>query len=340
MLNGKPGKTDDVRRMYESFPFPYPAAILSDYYLQMFARLLPSQAFTGKRFLDAGCGTAALLAPLAQAYPSASFLGIDMTPASLAVARQAVDSQNLQNVALKRADILTFETAERFNYVMATGVIHHLEDPLRGVKNLRACTAPEGVMISWLYHSLGEFDRLCDRELLFALWGEKHDLAEGIGLMKELGFNIDFRRYGTSGVNVTPPASGWDGKAMWKSLNSDAYMHEIVNTYRFQEVAELFKAGGFDWVALDSVCSSLGSFYIDLAGAEDRAVGHGYLGGQELFETDRLRLLFQSLPMKRKLSALELKLKPCGFQILAGNGTSYQQFGARVRGNVVDLHQV
>jgi ubiquinone/menaquinone biosynthesis C-methylase UbiE len=59
----------------------------------------------GHTVLEAGCGVGAQTITLARNSPSALITSIDVSEASLAEARRAVQSAGLTNVALQQADI-------------------------------------------------------------------------------------------------------------------------------------------------------------------------------------------------------------------------------------------
>ena len=62
---------EDVRAMYDAYPYPSPVAgdgLINDV-ANMAAFLFPSSSFSGKRILDAGCGTGHRLLGFAKKFP-------------------------------------------------------------------------------------------------------------------------------------------------------------------------------------------------------------------------------------------------------------------------------
>lgn len=93
----------------------------------------------GERALDLGCGTGAYTAPIAQGSPG-SFVGVDVAPALLRVARERTGS----NVVLLAADAgeLPFPD-ETFDAVLGNAVLHHL--PMeQALRELRRVLKPGG----------------------------------------------------------------------------------------------------------------------------------------------------------------------------------------------------
>lgn len=99
----------------------------------------------GARVLEAGCGTGCQTARLAQANPQARFLSVDVSAASLDVARRAVAARGLSNVTLRQADMLRLaQGPERFDHVFVCFVLEHLPDPHGALCALRGLLKPGG----------------------------------------------------------------------------------------------------------------------------------------------------------------------------------------------------
>ena len=112
----KSGSTQNVRQMYEAYPYPSPMAgegLIRDV-ANMIAVLFPSAFLTGKTIRDVGCGTAHRLLGFATAFPECKFLGIDMTAASLTIAREIAERHGIANVHLQQADLLELNLATEF----------------------------------------------------------------------------------------------------------------------------------------------------------------------------------------------------------------------------------
>ncbi|MFZ0717878.1 class I SAM-dependent methyltransferase, partial [Mycobacterium sp.] len=120
----------------------------------------------GKRILDAGCGTGQRLLAVAKSYPKAQFVGLDMTAASIAVAEDLSRRHGIRNVEFCRSELLDFSPGCTFDVILSIGVVHHLENPSRGIQFLTSLLSETGVLILWLYHALGEHQRLLDRDTL------------------------------------------------------------------------------------------------------------------------------------------------------------------------------
>ena len=96
--------------------------------------------------LDLGTGTGRMLelvAPLAQ-----RVVGIDQSPAMLAVARARLEAAGLRNTQLRQGDIYALPV-ERNNYdlVIVHQVLHYLDDPSRALREAARTLMPGGRMI-------------------------------------------------------------------------------------------------------------------------------------------------------------------------------------------------
>ena len=324
--------TRDVRMLYESYPYPSP--VVSDDLIDDVANnigfLYPGDPLTGKRILDAGCGTGQRLLGAAKQYPKAEFWGIDMTNASLRIATQLANRHQIKNVHFIQADLLNLDVKQEFDLISSTGVIHHLENPNLGLKNLTKLLSKDGVINIWLYHALGEYQRLLDREMLHTLWGQdQNNLELGFSLLRKLQLRLESRRYGTTAVQ------NHFEEINQTTIDVDAFMHPIVNAYRFAEAVKLFDGCDIDWLAVNGINSNDYSKLLDLSEADNSNLKYFNLNINELFEDETLKQRFSGLSKQEKLAIIELKLKPKGFTLIAGRGRSIYKLGSRIRGNIL-----
>lgn len=325
-------KTDDVVAMYSRYPYPSPVVGggLAFDTANLFKLLCGDDQLVCRAVLDAGCGTGQRVVGFAQRYPDARVHGIDAVEPCLGVARELAARHGVGNVSFSRQDIMRLEMGETFDFIISTGVVHHLEDPRRGLHALCRHLAPDGVICVWLYHPFGEMDRLLGRELLLTLWGERRaDLVEGQRMMEQLRLELEPGRYG-HGTGAPQPGS----RRARLSADADAFMHPIVHAYRFGEAMSLFQGSGVDWVAVNGLNTSDAMKLVDLDGVEDE--GRAFcLRPEDLFESDELRRRFGALPRMDRLRAIELMAKPTGFTLVAGRGDSLARLALRVAGGAV-----
>ena len=322
--------TADVLAMYSKYPYPSPTVGLSLSFdiANLFYLICEGDELVGKKILDAGCGTGQRVLGFAKRYPKAQFQGVDMTRASLEVAWQLAKKHEIQNITFKHGNLLSLELEDKFDFIVSTGVIHHLEDPLKGLENLCKHLTSEGVICLWLYHPFGEFDRLVGRELLLTLWNaQQSDLLKGQEIMELLKLSLPADQYGTTATQKERDRSQL-------SINVDAFMHPIVNAYRFDESLAMFRNCEVDWVAVNGINTQGTMKLIDLLQVEELG-SELCLWNTDLFAEPALIELYRSLTKPDQLRAIELITKPTGFTVLAGKKDLFNKLGRRIVGNAI-----
>ena len=100
-----------------------------EYYLQVGSRVVPHLG-SASTILDAGCGIGLLTTFYAKRCSGASVVGIDRSPASIALARQRAQELGLTNLRFECLDIDQQEVSNRFDLIIATHMLLQAEqDP-------------------------------------------------------------------------------------------------------------------------------------------------------------------------------------------------------------------
>lgn len=316
--------TGEVRAMYEKFPYPSP--IVGEGVIRdngnMLSVLFPGEDFAGKRILDAGCGTGQRANGVAKMFPDARVTGVDMTSASLEVAKGMALKNGIDNIDFMQCDLLNLDLGTKFDVIISSGVMHHLEDPARGLRNLRAHLTDSGVAMIWLYHSLGEYERFLGRELLHRLWGaDKSDLDRGASLMDALNLDLGSHQYGSVSGQV-------DKEISTRSINADAYMHPIVEAYRLSTGLSMMLNAEYDWAAVASLNMIGKSVLVDIEGTIDPLYTDICLQLNDLFDDFDLQTSYLELDRLEKLHVIELIVKPTAFTMIAGKANGISQLPA------------
>jgi SAM-dependent methyltransferase len=101
----------------------------------------------GSRVLEAGCGVGAQTVILARNSPEARFTSVDLSDASLELARVRTFEAGLRNVAFQRADLFDLPfPRESFDHVFVCFVLEHLAEPGRALQMLRSRLRPGGTL--------------------------------------------------------------------------------------------------------------------------------------------------------------------------------------------------
>src|SRR5262245_20010023 len=101
----------------------------------------------GSAVLEAGCGVGAQTVTLARNSPDARFTCVDVSDASLALARARAADAGLTNVRFERADLFALPFPEAsFDHVFVCFVLEHLARPAEVLAALRARLKPGGTL--------------------------------------------------------------------------------------------------------------------------------------------------------------------------------------------------
>jgi len=149
-----------VRAQYEANPYPRwlfleraPQLPAAEWILAEVPGVRPPLTLGNPpRMLVAGCGTGAETLALASEIAGVRVLAIDLSLASLAHARRKARELAIDNVEFCQADILELGgIRERFDIVYCSGVLHHLREPLAGLRVLARLARPGGLLKLGLY---------------------------------------------------------------------------------------------------------------------------------------------------------------------------------------------
>ncbi len=153
-----------VSDFYERYPYPPPRDDLAAYRLLWDSHrrraeshlFWPGQPYREDRsILVAGCGTTQA-AHYALRWPDARVTGIDVSAQSLAFTQGLKRTYGLDNLELRQLPIDRVAELEReFDYVVCTGVLHHLADPDGGLLALRSVLAQNGALNLMVYAPYG-----------------------------------------------------------------------------------------------------------------------------------------------------------------------------------------
>jgi SAM-dependent methyltransferase len=117
--------------------------------------------------LIAGCGTGLSTTEFARHARGARILAIDLSLASLSYAKRMAQKLGLTNIEFAQADIMKLDSIGRdFDFVDASGVLHHLGDPWAGWRVLLSLLRPGGAMEVGLYSERGRRNVVAARAMI------------------------------------------------------------------------------------------------------------------------------------------------------------------------------
>jgi SAM-dependent methyltransferase len=165
-----------VQHQYEENPYPRwvkadggVKAVSLDATLQA---KFPTAPFTplGKTeavdILVAGCGTR-LGSRVAECCKGARVLAVDLSLSSLCYAKRKTPVSLSDRIEYAQGDILKLgATGRNFDVIDASGVLHHMADPIEGWRILLTLLRPGGIMHLGLYSELGRGDVVAARAFI------------------------------------------------------------------------------------------------------------------------------------------------------------------------------
>jgi len=153
---------DALIDQYENWIYPKPIPNLDDYQAagghdlsdpsRMRRKIWPTPIEPQSLdILVAGCG-ANQAAIIAHANPQHRVLGVDLSAQAIAHHQHLKQQHRLSNLELTTLAVEDVPALGRqFDYIVSTGVLHHLADPATGLKALRTVLAPHGAISVMLY---------------------------------------------------------------------------------------------------------------------------------------------------------------------------------------------
>ena len=153
-----------VREQYEEHPYPRwkhtNKNLSSNFLFVLKNEIKPNKIennninFNNPNVLIAGCGTGKHIIS-ARTYLNANILGIDLSLSSLAYAKRKTIELGLKNIEFLHTDILHLKNLKKkFDIIECVGTLHHMKDPLKGLKALINILEPHGFLKLGLYSKI------------------------------------------------------------------------------------------------------------------------------------------------------------------------------------------
>lgn len=241
-------QADVVSRQYQKYRYPEPIQDLQAWLQNNWQWFDPSHAhrvFWPDReykpdldILIAGCGTNQA-AVFAYTNPDAKVVAVDVSQPSLDHEQFLKDKYGLGNLELRLLPIEELPTLGRdFDLVVSTGVLHHMAEPLAGMKALAECLRPDGVVAVMLYAKYGRLGV----ELLEAVFrdlGLEQDDAS-VRVVKET-------------ISLLPPTHpvrsylNLEGNVQHDAVLVDTFLHGRARNYTVDDCLELVGSAGLEF---------------------------------------------------------------------------------------------
>ena len=201
------------------------------------------------RILDAGCGTGVSTDYLCHLNPGAQILAVDISAGALEVARERLKrsgaAAQVEALRQEQRSLLDLKGEGPFDYINSVGVLHHLREPLAGLKALSSLLADTGLIHLFLYADGGRWEIHRTQSALCRLGAGSG--SEGLRLGREL-------------FQVLPEGNRlrqnyeqrWLIDTAADSNFADMYLHPQETSYDLRRLFDLIEAAGLEFAGFSN----------------------------------------------------------------------------------------
>ncbi len=130
-----------------------------------------------RAILDVGCGTGYTTLTLALANPGAKIVGIDPSPASIAIAQERLRRHGFEAVEFHTLGLEDLPSlGQGFDYINCDEVLYLLPDPPQALAQMKAALTPQGILRTNLHSALQRVDYYRGQRV-FELLGVQDEVA-------------------------------------------------------------------------------------------------------------------------------------------------------------------
>lgn len=252
-----------VQKLYNKYPFP-PDPLIDElppgynwrwYYRTAYNFCTGMKPVTEKiRILDAGCGTGSGTDYLILHNPEADILAIDLSEKALEVAQKRCEKSGVIAASVGKVEFkqLNVEDAVNlsgeFDLINCVGVLHHLPDPITGIKALASKLAPGGIFHIFVYGELGRWEiQLMQKAIAFLQGDKRGDYEDGVKIGREL-----FAKLPQNNRIVKREKERWALENQRDECFADMYVHPQEVDYNINTLFELIEASGLEFLGFSN----------------------------------------------------------------------------------------
>lgn len=292
----------EVAAHYERWPFPGGDHGGREGFLLLrrLAEWCGAEPAEGRRpaVLDAGCGTGHTTVALARRLPGVDVLGVDVSSASIEIARGLADRLEVPNVRFEVCDITRdLDPDLSFRAVLSLGVLHHVPDREGAMNALSAALEPAGHLALWLYGVHGRRSHALHQRFVRLLAGSEPSDSD-LALVSRAFVEALGDEY-LPGSGVYTPVEAHNSPARWLALHPEWLADQMFPAYERP----------VDLSAILGLLDERGLAFEEWLGVPDEA--SRWTAEPSLVER------LDSLPRLDRLRAIECLLKPAYYFVTA-----------------------
>ncbi len=187
--------------------------------------------------LIAGCGTGIQIIE-ASRYSNCEITAIDLSNSSISYAKRKVDEYGLKNINFIEMDLLELTSLnKRFDLIECSGVLHHMNDPTKGLSNLFEVLEPKGFLKLGLYSKYARKEILKARKLI-----KEKDIKPSVDGIRN--FRNDLLNGEIKQLNEITNWSDFYSTSMCRDL----CFHSHENCYSLIEIKEMLKVFNLEFL--------------------------------------------------------------------------------------------
>lgn len=242
---------DAVEKQYTKWIYPIPvedmrSAIAEGSYWEIGDPLLYQPLFWPRRrdadnldILIAGCGSVQA-AYYACRNPSWNVIGIDISDSSLAHQEKLKERHGLSNLRLEKLEITEVsKLGETYDFIVSTGVLHHLPNPQAGLEALKDVLRPQGVINLMVYGRSLRLGVYMMQEVFRLL--EFEQTQEDVDIVKAT-------IAGLPSDHVVKRYTRNAGDLHYDAAFVDTFLHPRDRAFKVNEIFELTRAAGLEFL--------------------------------------------------------------------------------------------
>lgn len=253
-----------VQQLYDTYPFP-PETLLDEpppgynwrWNWQVAYSFCTGQKPRNRaiRILDAGCGTGVGTDYLVHLNPEANVTAIDLSGGALAVAKERCQRSGANRVTFHHLSIYDVAQIEgEFDLINSVGVLHHLPDPIRGIKALASKLAPGGLFHIFVYAELGRWEIQLMQKAIALLQKNSHldrppveNYQEGVKIGRQI-----FASLPENNRIFKREKERWSMENHRDASFADMYVHPQEVDYNIDTLFEFIDAAGLEFLGFSN----------------------------------------------------------------------------------------
>jgi len=218
---------------------------------------------------------------------------------------------------------------EKFDIVLCMGVLHHLSNPSKGLRNILSVLKKDGTIFLYLYGKLGGHKRMLNKKLISILLGkEKSAYESGIKLVRELdlnkfeyGWNLSFKN-----------------KKEEDSLIVDYLLHANEVLYDFDDIDKLFKNTNLYGYSIFGITTGTQGYLFDSSFDSKKKLSIPQTNITKFLKSYYSIAFYESLNLKDRHRILDLIYEPNGYTIIGFTKQAFEKLSNdRLKKNFIKI---